>query len=255
MRIRIALLLLTVAAALAGPGSSAAQQRRSVIAGLVVSTNTLEPIANVRVSLVGTGRSVLTDVLGRFLFDSLRAATYLVQARGDSDETPLTSVEVGERERIDLLVKLGKPDPNRLPDLVSTAEAPPADPLLRIPEEFAERKKLGIGQFLTGEQIARRRPPSVVDLFWTFRGMEVRCRNGTCLPHVVRTPPSCAPKVVVDGAAADAGILRGLDRDDLQAVEVYLGVSEYPPEYQVNPSEARCGLIVIWTRFTPVRKR
>ena len=145
MRIRIALLLLTVA--LAGPGSSAAQQRRSVIAGLVVSTNTLEPIANVRVSLVGTGRSVLTDVLGRFLFDSLRAATYLVQARGDSDETPLTSVEVGERERIDLLVKLGQPDPNRLPDLVSTAEAPPADPLLRIAHA---RRRVAQGPVRTG---------------------------------------------------------------------------------------------------------
>jgi hypothetical protein len=85
--------------------------------------------------------------------------------------------------------------------------------------------------------------------------MEVRCRSGICTPHVVRTPPSCAPKVYVDGAAADAGILRGIDRDNLQAVEVYLGISQYPQEYPLNPSEASCGLIVIWTRFTPVRKQ
>lgn len=241
---------------LATAGLPAAQQRRSVIAGLVVTTNTLEPIARVRVALVGTGRSMLTDSLGRFLFDSLRAATYLVQVRGDSDRTPLTSVEVGERERVDLMVKLGKPDPNRLPDLVTTASvAPTVEPELRLPEEFVERKKLGLGQFLTGEELARRRPPTVVDLFRTFRGMDVRCRNGICTPHVVRSPPSCAPKVYVDGAAADAGILRGIDRENLQAIEVYLGVSQYPADYPLNPSEARCGLIVVWTRFTPVRKK
>jgi hypothetical protein len=255
VRARCVPLLVAAAAVLVTAGVSTAQQRRSVIAGLVVSTNTLEPLAKVRVALVGTGRSMLTDSLGRFLFDSLRAATYLVMVRGNGDETPLTSVAVGERERVDLQVKLGKPDPNRLPELVTTAEGPPAEPLLRLPEEFVERKKLGLGQFLTGEQIARRRPLTVVDLFRTFRGMEVRCRSGICTPHVVRTPPNCAPKVYVDGAAADAGILRGIDRDDLQAVEVYLGISEYPSDYPLNPSEAKCGLIVVWTRFTPVRKR
>lgn len=247
--------VLAVAAVLASAGLQAAQQRRSVIAGVVLSTSTLEPIPKVRVALVGTGRMKLTDSLGRFLFDSLRAATYLVQVRGDSDETPITSVEVGERERIDLQVKLGIPDPNRLPDLMATAEAPPDDPILRLPREFVERKKLGIGQFLTGEEIGWRRPPTVVDLFRTFRGMEVRCRNGICLPHVVRTPPNCAPKVYVDGAGADAGILRGIDRDNLQAVEVYLGISQYPADYPMHPAEARCGLIVVWTRFTPVRKQ
>ena len=85
--------------------------------------------------------------------------------------------------------------------------------------------------------------------------MEVRCRSDICTPHVVRTPPNCGPKVYVDGAAADAGILRGLDRDDLQAVEVYLGISEYPTDFPLNPAEFRCGLVVVWTRFTPVRKR
>ncbi len=117
------------------------------------------------------------------------------------------------------------------------------------------RKKLGIGQFLTGEEIGWRRPPSVVDLFRTFRGMEVRCRDSICVPHVVRTPLGCRPKVAVDGAMADVGVLQGFDREDLQAVEVYLGPSEYPAEYHLSPSEARCGLIVIWTRFTPVRKQ
>jgi hypothetical protein len=255
MRARFASAFLAAAAALATTGISAAQQRRSTIAGLVIAANTLAPISKVRVALVGTGRMMLTDSLGRFRFDSLRAATYLVQVKGDSDETPLTSVEVGERERVDLMVKLGKRDPNQLPDLVTTAAGPAAEPLARLPLEFLERKKLGIGQFLTGVEISERRPPSVVDLFRTFRGMEVRCRSGICTPHMVRTPPSCMPKVYVDGAAADAGILRGIDRENLQAVEVYLGISQYPTDFPMNPSEAKCGLIVLWTRFTPVRVR
>jgi hypothetical protein len=256
MRVPLVPLLLAGLALPGGVRASDAQQRRSAIGGLVVSASSLDPMPRVRVALVGTGRTTVTDTLGRFLFDSLRAATYLVQVRGDSDETPLTQVEVGDRERVDLMVKLGKPDPNRLPDLETTAyTTPPVEPHLRLPEEFVERKKLGIGQFLTAEEILRRRPPTVVDLFRTFRGMEVRCRNGNCIPHVVRSAPNCLPKVYVDAAAADVGILRGIDRDNLQAVEVYLGLSEYPVDYQLNPQEAKCGLIVIWTRFTPVRKK
>jgi hypothetical protein len=83
MPLRIIHLLLAVAATHAAAGRGAAQQRRSVIAGLVISTATVDPIGNLRVTLIGTGRSMLTDSLGRFRFD----------------ETPVT---VGEPERVDL---------------------------------------------------------------------------------------------------------------------------------------------------------
>jgi hypothetical protein len=233
------------------PNTVSAQPRRSVIAGTVVSASTSDPIAGARVTLVGLSRWVLTDSLGRFRFDSLKAGTYLLQARGQDDETPMTSVDLADQERVDVEVQLGNPDPNRLPDLVTSVSAPVPPPETTAPDEFTARRKLGIGQFLTRNDIARRHPPSVMDLFRGFRGMEVRCRGGFCVPHVNRTPQRCLPEVILDRGPADAGALRALDRGDVEAIEVYLGVAEAPLEYA---GDARCGLILVWTRRGVLKK-
>ncbi|HEY9518237.1 MAG TPA: carboxypeptidase regulatory-like domain-containing protein, partial [Gemmatimonadales bacterium] len=167
--VRLASGLLAVATLAAGLGGPAgAQERRSVIRGVVVVTSTLAPVAGAQVALVGAGRTVRTDKNGAFEFDSLSPGTYLVQVRGVGDETPMTQVPVGRREVIELEVKLGKADALLLPELVTTAPEPvkPEETIegMRLPSEFVARKKLGLGQYITREEILERRPPTVVDL-------------------------------------------------------------------------------------------
>jgi hypothetical protein len=234
--------------------AATAQERRSVIRGTVVVTGTLAPIAGVRVALVGAGRVAVTDSLGRFVFDSLRAGTYLVHVRGASDETPMMEVPLAPREIIDLDVKLGPSDAVLLPELAVSAPDPePAGiDAMRLPAEFKARQRNGLGQFLTREQIQERNPYTVADVFRGLRGIVVTCRNGFCLPRAARG--NCMPIVVVDRVATDASVLSGMVPNDLEAIEVYNGMSSVPAEYMRPSVRGLCGMIIVWTRVPP-RKR
>jgi len=251
---------LAVATLAAGLGSPAgAQERRSVIRGIVVATSTLVPVAGAQVALVGAGRTVRTDQYGAFQFDSLAAGTYLVQVRGVGDETPMTQVPVGRREVIELEVKLGKADAVLLPELVATAPEPvkPDETIegMRLPSEFVARKKLGLGQYITREEILERRPPTVADLFRGIRGVVLSCRGGICIPRPTRSSQNCNPIVVVDRVSTDAGVLSSMVPNDLEAIEVYLGMSTVPAEYLQAADRAQCGMIVVWTRVPPQKRR
>jgi hypothetical protein len=222
----------------------------------VVQAKDLSPIAGVSVALVGAGRSVRTDQAGAFVFDSLVAGTYLVQVRGVGDETPMTPVPVGRREVVDLEVKLGKPDALMLPELVTTA-APPEGAAgeaiegTRLPPEFSARMKVGLGVFITRDEIQERRPPTVTDLFRTMRGAVVSCRNGVCVPRPTRSPNNCGPITIVDGVSADVSVLAGMVPNDIEAIEFYGGMSTVPAEYMQPGDRPNCGMIVVWTRVPP----
>jgi len=245
-----------IASALGSPAG--AQERRSTIRGTVVTTSTLTPVAGAQVALVGAGRTVRTDKFGAFTFDSLVAGTYLIQVRGVGDETPMTQVPLGRREVIDLEVKLGKADALVLPELVATAPEPVTpDNLIegmRLPAEFLARQKIGIGQFITREEIQERRPPTVADIFRGVRGMALSCRSGICIPRPVRASRSCNPIVVVDRVSTDAAVLAGMVPNDIEAIEVYLGMSTVPAEYLQSANKAQCGMIVVWTRVPPQKR-
>lgn len=242
------------------PVAGGAQERRSVIRGTVVQAKDLSPIAGVSVALVGAGRSVRTDQSGSFVFDSLLAGTYLVQVRGVGDETPMTPVPVGRREVVDLEVKLGKPDALMLPELVTTAAAPEAAAseaidATRLPPEFTARMKIGLGVFVTRDEILERRPPTVTDIFRTMRGALVTCRNGVCVPRPTRSPNNCGPITIVDGVSADVSVLAGMVPNDIEAIEFYGGASTLPAEYMQAGDRPQCGMIVVWTRVPPSARK
>jgi hypothetical protein len=44
-----------------------------------------------------------------------------------------------------------------------------------------------------------------------------------------------------------SGMLDDFNADDIEALEVYVGISEIPPEFDKN-GRGICGAIVVWTR-------
>ena len=44
-----------------------------------------------------------------------------------------------------------------------------------------------------------------------------------------------------------SGVLDDFIAEDIEALEVYVGVSEIPPEFDKN-GKGVCGVIVVWTR-------
>ncbi len=58
---------------------------------------------------------------------------------------------------------------------------------------------------------------------------------------------ACVPQMFVHNMAY-SGTLDDFSADDIEALEVYIGISEVPPELAKNGRTGVCGAIVVWTR-------
>jgi hypothetical protein len=117
---------------------------------------------------------------------------------------------------------------------------------------FMERRRSGIGSYLTPDDIARRRAIVTSDLFRMMPGVRVEGdTSGFEKQLMVRGSQArwCKAAIYLDGRHVD-----GLSADDINgmvspheiaAIEVYAG-SSVPPQFQEILSG--CGSIVIWTK-------
>jgi carboxypeptidase family protein len=125
---------------------------------------------------------------------------------------------------------------------------------------FPERKRTGLGSFLTPEKIDSIAPglsqPS--DFLRDVRGIDLRCAQ-TCVVHT-HFPPDCL-WLFVDGAAHGLVMSQidsvGITPGVIAAIEVYDRPAVVPAEFQgtlpMKPargmtSAAGCGAVAIWTK-------
>ena len=124
---------------------------------------------------------------------------------------------------------------------------------------FEERRRaFGSGRFLSEDDIRRRAPIQVSDLFRGFPGMtvepDITMRGAFSQPG---TMGDCTPAVFLDGRPlAPVASLRTDDIDiwvrpsQIWGIEIYPDVP--PPQFQV--AQSGCGSIVIWTKLPPIRR-
>jgi hypothetical protein len=116
---------------------------------------------------------------------------------------------------------------------------------------FYERRRAGVGWFLTPEQIAEMRPVQVYDLLRGAPGISVSGVDAD--PSIQFSNPSAtcrtgqgSPLVFVDGAAFSVRSVRSLQAQNVAAVELYDGVNWVPTPFNVGGSQ--CGVIVFWMK-------
>ena len=140
--------------------------------------------------------------------------------------------------------------------------------------EFEDRRKLGDGQFLTQDQIDKHNSAYVSDLIrFFFKGVTIKTAGNpaggatgeyanstrgyggvTTLgdpnnPSTqVLVPVSCPMRVVVDDVLMPTPFDLTLlpSPREIAGIELYTGPATIPVRY--NGLDARCGLIMIWTR-------
>lgn len=119
---------------------------------------------------------------------------------------------------------------------------------------FAERRHMGMGRYLTHEDVARRQPIFTSDLFRMIPGIRLD-RVGLADTRISMRgifADRCAPAVYLDGH-----YMRGLSADDINAwvsPDAIAGIEIYSPgtvPAQFEPGMSGCGSIVIWTRRAP----
>lgn len=241
--------------ALAFAASAAgAQSGYSRVTGRVVDRSTKAPIVGARITHTPDGRSVVTDSTGAFAFANLPAgvARLVVRAPGFPSAPLFISLASGETK--DRIIELDSTDvagrgAQPLPAVPVTA---PASLGPRF-ADFERRKATGRGHYLTRQEIEKSGFYSLQDAVRGMRGVNVECGGGIgCYIRMARAPMHCQPDYVVD-ERVDNSFGPATPIRDIEALEVYTGPSDVPGEFAGR--SAGCGVIVIWTRAGPPRRR
>jgi Carboxypeptidase regulatory-like domain/TonB-dependent Receptor Plug Domain len=232
----------------------AAQPAFGTLDGLVADSS-LTPIDGALVQVVATNVQVRTSTSGRFRVVKLPVGAYrlLVRKPGFEPVSSLVEVRDGDTTRVTYVLR---------PAIVSLDTAFVIEH--REPDRlagFAERRSRSIGgRFITRADIEKQAPTAITDLLRRVTGVTVADSDHVLIAissrgmktaivqgHVV--PVQCVIPVMVDGVLTDARFpMNSISPNDVHGIEVYVGPSSIPPEFNGARTDSFCGLIVIWTR-------
>ncbi len=199
---------------------------RATLSGSVLDRQGDAPIAGARLLLRSRSPGSLTSLIeadsaGVFEFPRVPAGPYtlLIQRVGYRDLAQ--DLELGSDVRTEITASL-VPEAVDLDPVIVTVERSAA-PLL---PEFEARRALGIGTFITREEVERRRPMRVSDLFRTMPGVRVVSDRVGDAHLMLRG--RCVPKVYMDGVATheDVSIDLSLQPVDIEGIEVYSNATD-----------------------------
>lgn len=225
------------------------------LTGRVVAENGV-PVAQARIRIAGGAPLVLSGTDGRFTITAVRAGDQILEVRllGYVAFNGLVTVVAGQT--LDVSVTL-VPAPIPL-KAVEVKGAPSLRPAL---EGFEHRRAHGSGHFYNQAEIARMQPRVLTDVLRRVPGVILQPAAGSFGSNdMVRMnratgitgSRNCPVLFFINGmpfqVTADMSINQYVAPEDVVAIEVYSGSSQVPPEFSANLLNARCGVIVIWTK-------
>jgi hypothetical protein len=232
--------VMTVALAVAVPPTGLAQRAAASLTGTVVSQEAGDPVSGAHVRLQGSGITAVTDAAGRFELGGLAPGEHVVEIHRDGFAPTVIPVSLREGQRL------------AIPEGVLRLEWEPSG--------FAERRAKRRGVFVERDQIEAWQARTVTDVLRHVPGVRVgpspnRQRAGfdpqALAIRMVRGAPGCSPLVYLDGAFLGSTSEFDLDGTvtaaELVAVEVYRGITEVPPLFDVAGG-AQCGVVALWTQ-------
>ena len=212
-------------------------------------------VSNAQVRMLGTPRFTTTDNSGEFRMSGLPGGTQSLEV-----------VALGyypRRSRVELA--------QQMPPVSITLEHAAAilDSIRVVAQrvngaglthyrEFETRRASGVGTYLTEDDIAKRHPREMIDMFQTVPGVHLVYGNDgqarlavsrgvTTLQGIgagTMSPRSIAsPDVYQDGNLIPPGELNTIQPGDVHGIEVYT-VATMPVGYRHD----RCGAVMIWTK-------
>ncbi|HEX7120992.1 MAG TPA: carboxypeptidase-like regulatory domain-containing protein, partial [Gemmatimonadaceae bacterium] len=220
------------------------------------------PVPNGQAHVWGTGRTAPTSAQGEFVLDSVPAGTQTVEVRAIG-YTPVAQVVHLTGAPAQLRVVLTEPV-TTLPAATITARSTATLRMKSFYQRMAEAEKgINRGYFVTPEELERRKPPLVTNLFNDFPGVTV-ARTQSLRKSIVKGPlrhghgeaARCSMTIYLDGIRIIDGGVRPdtskgyldevVDAAHLAAVEVYPHPVSAPPQYQ--SLNGTCGVILLWSK-------
>jgi hypothetical protein len=210
------------------------------VRGVVVDSGGL-PLGGAEVRAIGTAVLVVTGDSGVFRLElPAGPIVFAVRRLGYEPSTFLATLRPGKTNGVRLVLQ-------------STAHALPG---VLVAEErdqtwlrtFNERRETQPGTFITRREIEQSRSRLTTDVLRRrVPSAQIVPTRGGAARVYMRGMASrrCAPQLFVH-TTPYSGEVDDFPPDVVEAIEVYSGASELPPE--LNIGRAMCGAIVIWTR-------
>ncbi|MGH7540587.1 MAG: carboxypeptidase regulatory-like domain-containing protein [Gemmatimonadota bacterium] len=218
------------------------------LAGRLVDQQTGAPIEAAHIEVAAVDADALTDAGGRFRFTHMPGGTFEAAVRHVAYGRSTLSFVVEPGRTTHLEIRLS-PEPIAVDPIEVTIDMRPQ---WLEQQGFYERAGRGFGEFVTPEAIRQNPWRRFSEVLRGVPGVHI---SNVCRPQCSQviqmstTGSACTPTFYVDGHKMTTVRERVVDLDalapsgDLQAVEVYRGISQTPPQFY-----GLCGSIVIWTK-------
>lgn len=216
------------------------------VRGVVIAGDSA-PVAQARVTIIGTSFSAITARDGAFYVAGVPQGHHRLDVRMVGYAPTVLPMDVRTGETLYVHATLMALDPLPLTAVEVNAAIPA--PLLG----FEERRARGPGTFFTRDALERMRPRLITDVLRRVPGLQVRPVNGAYGDNLLVTSRGgrCPVMFYVNGTpfpiSNDMPINHFIAAHEVVALEVY-SASEIPPQFNSSMYTARCGLVGIWTR-------
>ena len=219
----------------------------------VVSDSNLVPLRGAFVSILGTTIRVGTGPNGRFRIVRVPAGQYLLIVKRVGYRPVSSVVDVAVSDTLRVSYTLDEAPAVTTLGTVVVSEPATADRLAG----FEARRKLGVGQFLTGEQINKANTVYTTELMRKFSSVNVSPSHTSVLTEYFALSAreggnpatgACPMQVYLDQVPLPTPFNLDLlpTPKDLAGIEVYAGSSTIPPQFS-GPNRG-CGVILVWTK-------
>jgi hypothetical protein len=248
-------LLLTLLAGALLPMAAGAQSPGATLMLRVLAHESGKPVGGAQVSFPGLNIGGLSDADGRVRITGIPEGTHPLEVRHLGFRTDRLRIAFARdavvEGEIELILEAIALDSVRVTVVGQL-------PALRR-NGFYGRMQMGVGSFMTREQIRARGALTVSEALRGVEGTRVRPTRGATGHHILqsRFGSECHVLIWIDGVPSSAADLEGMGTERIAGIEVYHG-SALPTQF--NQIGARgyspCGAAVIWTDFpAPVAER
>lgn len=203
-------------------------------------------LPNVEVTALRAAKSVRTDTAGSFVIAGLAPGPTDISVRRLSYAPLILSIEIPPSDTTDVEITLGV-TAQQLTGVLVQADANHVRELA----DFENRRKQGIGHFITRAQIEDRRPLLLSDMMRMVPGTTlVPTGAGQVALRFDRAAhPNCPPQFYIDGMPVFNFSIDEMPPGDVEGVEVYAGSAALPAQFNRMRSTTMCGTVIIWTRI------
>jgi hypothetical protein len=168
--------------------------------GIVVADSTEEELAGAEIVLPGLNRLAVTGANGSFRFNDIPAGSHRVTIRRPGFAPVTADIGFTENQSVDQRIVLGRAQATLAPVAITAASS--------VNASFDEHRKLGLGKFLTREELDKQQGRPLGMILGATPSMGVATTSGGTHAWLIgkRTPVRLGPlRVVNTNALTNAG--------------------------------------------------